>query len=267
MVSVSQSTAAARDVSALLAPLRELAGRRRELEAAVAGTFSSGVSDYGISRFRFIGPDAGHEPIRLGLFAGVHGDEPAGCHALVRFLSTLAAEPGRAAGYDLTVYPVVNPTGFADGTRENRAGRDLNREFWRHTAQPEVIILEEELRAGRFHGLITLHADDTCEGLYGYSHGRTLDEMLLKPALIAAECVLPRDCRDRIDGFAARQGVICECFHGVLAPPPEQTPQPFNLIFETPALAPLEQQVVAALAALDTIIANYRGFIAHAQGI
>ena len=261
MVFVSQSTAAARDASALLAPLRELAGRRRELETAVAGTFCHGVSDCAITRFRFIGP------IRLGLFAGVHGDEPAGCHALVRFLAALAAEPGRAAGYNLTVYPVVNPTGFADGTRENCAGYDLNREFWRHTTQPEVIILEEELRAGRFDGLITLHADDTCEGLYGYSHGRTLDEMLLKPALTAAGCVLPRDGRDRIDGFAAREGVICECFHGVLAPPPEQTPQPFNLIFETPALAPLEQQVVAALAALDTIIANYRGFIAHAQGI
>ena len=255
------------DANSLLAPLHALAARRQELQAATIGSFADGAADYGITRFRFIGPDAGHEPIRLGLFAGVHGDEPAGCHALVRFLTALAAEPGRAAGYELTVYPVVNPAGFAAGTRENRAGRDLNREFWRRSAQPEVVVLEAELRAGRFDGLITLHADDTCEGLYGYSHGRTLDEMLLKPALTAAECVLPRDCRERIDGFAAREGVICECFHGVLAPPPEQTPQPFNLIFETPARAPLEQQVVASLAALDTILARYRGFIAHAQGI
>jgi len=88
-----------------------------------------------------------------------------------------------------------------------------------------------------------------------------------RPALTAAECVLPRDCRDRIDGFAAREGVICECFQGILAPPPKAKPQPFNLIFETPARAPLEQQVVAAVAALDTILAHYRGFIAHAQGI
>ena len=230
------------DANSLFASLYALAARRQDLQAATIGSFADGASDYGITRFRFIGPDAGHEPIRLGLFAGVHGDEPA-------------------------VYPVVNPAGFVAGTRENRAGRDLNREFWRRSAQPEVVILEAELRAGRFDGLITLHADDTCEGLYGYSHGRTLDEMLLKPALTAAECVLPRDCRERIDGFAAREGVICECFHGVLAPPPEQQPQPFNLIFETPARAPLEQQVVAALAALDTILAHYRGFIAHAQGI
>ena len=266
MVSFSQLPTI-HDADALLAPLHALSGRRREFEAGSAGGFVHGAADYGITRFRFVGPDAGHEPIRLGLFAGVHGDEPAGCHALVRWVAALAAEPGRAAGYDLSVYPVVNPTGFEDRTRANRAGRDLNREFWRQTDQPEVLIIEDELRAGRFDGVITLHADDTCEGLYGYSHGRTLDEMLLRPALAAAECVLPRDCRDRIDGFAAREGVICECFQGILAPPPEAKPQPFNLIFETPARAPLEQQVVAAVAALDTILAHYRGFIAHAQGI
>jgi hypothetical protein len=91
-------------------------------EAGTAGGFVHGTADYEIARFRFVGPAAGHEPIRLGIFAGVHGDEPAGCHALVRFLTALAAEPGRAAGYDLTVYPVVNPTGFEDRTRANRSG-------------------------------------------------------------------------------------------------------------------------------------------------
>src|SRR4029077_19965329 len=124
-----------------------------------------------------------------------HGDEPAGCAALVRFIARLAADPARGAGDDLFVYPVVNPTGYERVTRENHAGRDLNREFWRNSSQPEVRLLETELRARAFDGIITLHADDTCEGLYGYSHGRPLDELLLRPALVAAERVLPRDQR------------------------------------------------------------------------
>jgi hypothetical protein len=255
----------ARDTRALLGPLFALSGLGRELVGAVAGKFSSGGVAHEITRFRFNGPYAGHEPIRLGLFAGVHGDEPAGCAALVQFLHALAAEPHRAAGYELWVYPVVNPTGYAAGTRTNRAGKDLNREFWRGSAQPEVKLLEAELRDRRFDGLITLHADDTCEGLYGYSHGRPLDESLLRPALCAAERVLPRDGRERIDGFAAKDGIICDCFQGVLSAPPEQRPQPFDLIFETPARAPLADQVAAAVAALDSVLAQYRGFIAHAQ--
>jgi len=254
-----------RDSRALLGPLFELSGLGRELAGAVAGKFSSGGVTHEIARFRFNGSYAGHEPIRLGLFAGVHGDEPAGCAALAQFLHALAAEPHRAAGYELWVYPVVNPTGYAAGTRVNRAGKDLNREFWRGSSQPEVKLLEAELRDRRFDGLITLHADDTCEGLYGYSHGRPLDESLLRPALSAAERVLPRDCRERIDGFAAKDGIIHDCFHGVLSAPPEQRPRPFDLIFETPARAALADQVAAAVAALDSVLARYRGFIAHAQ--
>ncbi|MCX6955420.1 MAG: M14 family metallocarboxypeptidase [Verrucomicrobia bacterium] len=256
-----------RDLRALLHPLSELTQLRREWERSVVGEFAHAGQTYALPRFRFSGPSTGSEPVRLGLFAGVHGDEPAGCAALVEFAAALSAAPERAAGYELFLYPIVNPTGYEDGTRFNRAGLDLNREFWRDSAQPEVRLLEAELRARRFHGLITLHADDTCEGLYGYSHGQTLDDTLLQHALRAAERVLPRDGRPTIDGWAARNGVICECFQGILAAPADQRPRPFNVIFETPAHAPFALQVSAAVAALETIVAEYRGFIAYAQDL
>ena len=266
MVSFSQFPESL-DQRALLHPLHELARRSPGWESSVAGNFHHHGRSYEISRFRFTGPSAGSDPVRLGLFAGVHGDEPAGCAALLEFAAALAAEPERALGYELWIYPVVNPTGYEDGTRINRAGKDLNREFWRGSAEPEVRIIESELRTRCFHGVVALHADDTCEGLYGYSRGRTLDEALLQPALRAAERMLPRDSRAVIDGFAARNGVISDCFQGVLSAPADQEPRPFDVIFETPAHAPFALQVAAAVAALDTIIAEYRGFIAYAQDL
>jgi protein MpaA len=75
------------DARALLEPLFMLAGCKRELTAEVIGKFSRGTRNDELARFHFSGPDAGHDPIRLGLFAGVHGDEPAGCTALVQFLT------------------------------------------------------------------------------------------------------------------------------------------------------------------------------------
>jgi len=251
----------------LLRLLHEPTQRSPGWGRALTGSFLPGGHAYELPRFRFTGPSTGSEPVRLGLFAGVHGDEPAGCAALVEFAAALAADPARAAGYDLWFYPVVNPTGYEDGTRCNRTGKDLNREFWRASSEPEVRVLEQELRTRRFHGPITLHADDTCEGLYGYSHGRTLDEALLQPALRAAERVLPRDRRAMIDGFAARDGVIRDYFHGIFSAPADQQPRPFDVIFETPAPAPFALQVAAAVAALDTIVAEYRGFIAYAQDL
>jgi hypothetical protein len=235
--------------------------------AESAGEFSAEGRPFRLERRRFLGPAAAHDPIRIGLFGGVHGDEPAGAAAIPAFLAALAREPARATGYEIWAYPVANPTGCERGTRENFRGKDLNREFWRGSAEPEVRILERELELGRFDGLITLHADDSCEGHYGYSHGRSMEDALLRPALLAAERILPRDQRATIDGFAAREGVIHDCFSGILAPPPGQRPQPFNLIFETPAKAPLATQVAAHVAALDAVLATYRGLIAYAQGL
>ena len=261
------TTPGLRDVRSLLRPLVELAEESHALIGSMAGTFSAAERRYGIPRFVFVGPEAGHEPIRLGLFAGIHGDEPAGCDALVRFLCELVEEPERAAGYDLIVYPVCNPTGYEDNTRASRAGKDLNREFWRSSLEPEVKILEEELRTHRFDGVITLHADDTSSGVYGYAHGRLLNEELLRPALRACEHILPRDARANIDGFAATESILCDCFPGVLSAPPEQSPQPFDLIFETPAHAPRGAQADAAVLALKTILDEYRRFIAYAQDL
>lgn len=251
----------AAEVRALFAPV---AGRP---ELATVGRFEFVGASCAIERLRVAGPYAGHDPIRIGLFAGLHGDEPAGCHALVQLAATLLDEPARAAGYELFIYPLLNPTGFAAGARVNHHGLDLNREFWRGSAEAEVQILERELQLHRFDGIVTFHADDTCEGLYGYAHGRTLNEALLVPALRAASHWLPLDRRAVIDGFAACDGLIRDCFPGVLSAPPEQRPQPFDVIIETPALAPLPLQMSAAVAATESILASYPGFISYSQDL
>ncbi len=113
--------------------------------------------------------------------------------------------------------------------------------------------------------MITLHADDTSDGVYGYAHGRVINEALLRPALTAAADILPLNEAAVIDGFEASGGLICRCFEGVLSAPPEQRPQPFDVIFETPALAPLRQQTEASLAALESILSEYRRFLAYGQ--
>ncbi len=241
--------------------------RESGAEIATIGAFVYRRRRYEIPRIRLAGPYAGHDPIRLALFAGLHGDEPAGCLALVWLAAALAEHPERIAGYELSIYPVVNPVGYERDVRFNGAGLDLNREFWSNSPEAEVRALEAELRAQRFDGIVTLHSDDTCEGVYGYTHGRTLNEALLAPALRAASEVLPPDARAKIDGFAAQGGLICDCFRGILSAPPDQKPQPFDVIFETPAHAPLDRQVAATLAAVESILTRYPAFIAYGQDL
>src|SRR5439155_11139555 len=152
-----------RSIGRFLEPLLSLAG----VQADSLGSFEVGREKYSLPRFTFRGPNSS-DPIRIGLFAAIHGDEPAGALALATFLVELVKEPLLAENFLLQVYPLCNPTGFEDNTRCSRRGRDLNREFWRASLEPEVEILEHELRTCHFSGIIQLHADDTSEGIYGF---------------------------------------------------------------------------------------------------
>jgi murein peptide amidase A len=256
-----------RSIAGLLAPLYDAAKKSPHLLASSVGEFYHDTERYALPRFIFNGPGGGSDPIRLGIFAGIHGDEPEGVLALVRFLGELVATPALATGYRIYAYPVANPTGFEDNTRHSRRGKDLNREFWTVSDEPEVYILEQELWTHKFHGIVALHSDDTSEGLYGFVRGPDLSKDLLQPALWAAEKYLYRNTRLVIDGFRARQGLIDGGYGGILSAPSEQRPVPFELTFETPQLAPLHLQVEAHLAALHCIVAEYRTVIAIAQDI
>ena len=256
-----------RSIADLLAPLDKIAANSPNLVANLDARFQVGDETYVLPRYLFVGPRGGDTPIRLGIFAGIHGDEPEGVHALVQFLKLLDAKPALAAGYYLSFYPVCNLTGFEDGTRHSRSGKDLNREVWRNSGQPEVQLLQAELQSRSFQGLISLHTDDSSDGFYGFVGGATLTRHLIRPALAAAEKFLPRDGRPVIDGFPARDGVIRDCYDGVLSAPPGLRPRPFEIILETPAAPPEYLKELALVAALQTILLEYRKFIAYAPNL
>jgi predicted deacylase len=215
----------------------------------------------------FVGSKGGDTPIRIGIFAGIHGDEPEGVRAAVQFIKLLEAKPELAAGYYLSFYPVCNPTGLEDGTRHARSGKDLNREFWGNSNEPEVRLLQAELVSRSFNGIISLHTDDTSDGFYGIVRGATLTKHLIEPALQAAGKFLPRDPRSIIDGFQARNGVIRDAYDGVLSAPPKVRPRPFEIILETPQSPPTFLKECAFVAALKTILTEYRQFIAYAPNL
>ena len=256
-----------RSIAELLAPLEQIAAHSPNLVANHDADFEVNGERYELPRYLFVGPRGGDTPIRIGIFAGIHGDEPEGVHALVQFIRLLEAKPELAAGYYLSFYPVCNATGFEDGTRLSRSGKDLNREFWKDSSEPEVRLLQAELQSRSFQGIISLHTDDTSFGFYGIVRGATLTKHLIEPALAAAEKFLPRDERSIIDGFNARNGVIRDCYDGVLSAPPKVRPRPFEVILETPATPPEYLKELAFVAALQTILLEYNKFIAYAPNL
>lgn len=256
-----------RSVAEFLNPLDELAKVSPSLLARHFGQISSGGETWRIPRFLYIGAQGGDDPIRLGIFASINGDEPEGAYALAELIRTLEITPELARGYCLFIYPICNPSGFEDGTRLSRNGHDLNQQFWNDPTAEEVILLQRELYAHAFHGLITLRSDATSSGMYGFVRGSTLSRNLLEPALRAAEAVLPRNRAAHIGEFKANQGIVRNREAGILSSPGKLRPRPFEIILETPRAAARYQQESALLVSIITILGEYRKLIAYAANI
>lgn len=205
--------------------------------------------------------------VPICLVAGVHGDEPDGILAALELARRFAQSPQLVSNYSLTIYPCVNPVGYERMTRENGAGKDLNREFFRDSREEEVVIMERELHAHEFTGFISGHSDYESFGMYAYATGAILSERLAKPALFQASSVIPINTDAVIDGLPAQNGIINQKFPGSLGPLSKGSSEPFDITVETPNLFALSKRVEAQAIAFETILHEYRAVAAEAVNL
>ncbi|MDQ8202632.1 M14 family metallocarboxypeptidase [Pelagicoccus sp. SDUM812003] len=110
---------------------------------------------------------AGETDKRVFVSAGVHGDEPAGPLALLSLLESDAF----AKDFEWILLPALNPSGLRLGTRENRDGIDLNRDFLRLQSQ-EIQAFTRWWRRDMPQGCalhFSLHEDWEFSGFYFYA--------------------------------------------------------------------------------------------------
>ena len=253
-------------IADLLAPLDQLAAKSSHLMARPIGQFERNGRSYEIPRYIFLGPQGGDVTIPIGVFAGIHGDEPEGAHALVKLVQLLESHPELATGYCLFLYPLCNPTGFENGTAFSSRGKDLNLELLKISAEPEARLLQEELRSQPLEGIIKLHTKAGSSTFYGLVRGETLARQLLDPALAAAAELLPIADDVRIEGFRARD-VSYDHYEGGLTNPPHAPTRPFEVILETPGQVPAYLREWALVLALRSILTEYRKFLAYAPNL
>ena len=256
-----------RDVETVLEPLDKMAANSPHLIAIHGAQIEASGQITKLPRYLFTGPQGGDQPIRVGLFAGIYGDEPEGVLALAEFVNYLEAGPELAAGYNLFIYPICNPDGFDHNRRTLPSGKDMGREFWKNSTEPEVRLLEADLLSQSFQGLISLHTDAQSDGFYGSARGATFTKHLIEPALRAAEKLLPRNTDTVIGGFTARNGVIRTGHEGSLSAPPGARPRPFEITLAAPKALPEYEKQAAFVLALHSILAEYRRFIAYAPNL
>jgi predicted deacylase len=100
----------------------------------------------------------------IALSSGTHGDEPAAPWALLSLVTDRLLDDRFA----YRIWPCINPSGYAAGTRANAEGQDVNRSFSRGGITPEARAIITANRDRRFRLSIDLHEDFEAEGFYGY---------------------------------------------------------------------------------------------------
>lgn len=232
-----------RDVAALA----DARGFRSEIFAEIEGFALPGLTRRA----------PGRRP-RIYLSAGIHGDEPAPPLAITRLLETGVLDD-RATWF---IVPMLNPTGFLRGTRENAGGIDLNRDYKDRRSREVVGHVAWLERQPYFDLTLCLHEDWEAEGFYLYELNPNARPSLAETMLAAASVHGPIQPGEVIDGRAvAAPGIIRPA-----ADPLERENWPeaiylrahhttLSYTLETPSPATLELRVNMLAAAVERALA------------
>ena len=213
-------------------------------------------------------------PPRLYLSAGIHGDEISGPLALLEMIR----HPGFFAGFEVTIFPILNPNGLARGLRTNRDEIDLNRDYRNSRSLEIKSHIETLLTLGRFDASMMLHEDYEGIGAYLYELNDTLDPRLGAKIIAAMGLHVPIDLRPEIEEAPARGGVISRRDLikklGRLEDRSEWAEATYLMLYhtnvsyttETPKPFPIEARVKAHIAAVETLVNALKGKIDPLRG-
>jgi hypothetical protein len=248
----------------LLEPFLKEALPPARVSLASVGTFTADGDTHLIPRLSFRGPPDGGDTLRIGLFAGMHGDDRYGPEALTAFFRRLEADPSPARGYHLFGYPILNPAGFEAHRNTTAGGHDLATQIWKGSPAPEAYFIENELRSLRFHGVVSLLSAPRAGGLHAYVCSSVLEKNLVWPAIRAAERFLPsQPAEDNVSGCLASVPGLTPGVRGILTHTPDLAPAPFEILLETPRQAPRAAQIEGLVVALHTVLRAYEALQAH----
>lgn len=168
------------------------------------GEFESGTRTYPMFRVRM-----GTGPTRVMIDAGIHGDEPAGVEAALRFVEANATNDDMLSRFTFAIFPCNNPTGWERDTRENVDGIDLNREFSVRKPPAEAAIISAALQSNCFDLIFEMHEDIDAPGLYLYELAEDSEDYVGERIIDAVRGEgYPVNGEHCIEGMTASNGII-----------------------------------------------------------
>jgi hypothetical protein len=203
-----------------------------------------------IPRYIFVGDQPGESEIRLGIFAGLRGEDHVGAKAIVEFIDDLVAMPSLGSAFRIYAYPTVNPLTGAAGTRMDRS---IVHEG--STSGKEAYLIEREVFVVQFHGIVVIHTTEEGEGLQAAVYGSNLRAALVSPILSSLRPLFPTT---ELPLLGSSSSLTADA---VLKQ------RPFELALRVPRSGWPGLYSIGLRIALHTAIEQYRSYLAQANNI
>lgn len=171
------------------------------------GSFSASGRDYPMFTVDIGNPSSNRVSVLIS--AGIHGDEPAGVEAALRFIEHNVGNTTLLSHYHFTVFPCDNPYGWERGLRENPQGLDLNRQFLTKQPAPEVELISRGLEGRCFDLVYEMHEDYDSPGFYMYEFGEDPEKYLGESIIYEISSFgFPINRSSIIESRRAKNGII-----------------------------------------------------------
>jgi hypothetical protein len=206
-----------------------------------------------IPRYIFVGDQPGESEIRLGLFAGLGGENQVGAKAIVEFMDDLVAMPSLGSAFRIYAYPTVNPLSSTTGARGKRTDRSVVHEGW--AQGKEAYLIEREIFVVQFHGIVVIHAADEPEGLQAAVYGANLREALVSPILSSLRPLFPTTEFPVLDSSS------------FFTADATSKQRPFELALRIPRSGWHGLYSIGLRIALHSAVEQYRSYLAQANNI
>jgi murein peptide amidase A len=242
-------------------PAANLLGRLDQLSQKRKHLYSSPISlpsrhkPTKIPRYIFIGDQPGESAIRLGIFAGLRGDDIAGSQAIVQFIDDLVTFPSLGSAFRIYAYPMMNLPGLATAPPPKQSDQSPIHEPGSQLKFPEAHLFKREIFVVQFHGLVLIHSANEQEGLRAGVFGANLREALVFPILSSLQSIIPTA------ELAAPDFPLSPTGDAVLKQ------KPFELTLSIPQSGWQSLYSMALRIALHTLVDRYRSHLAHANNI
>ncbi len=141
-------------ISSQISHLYELAGASDSIFGSPLGPVETAAGTRYLPHFVYFGPYSSLESLRLAVLTGFNSTELAASRALLALVHDLILQPDIGQGINVSFFPVVNVAGLLGGSGE----RDLLREHWGRSCQPEISLIRDYSKERSYQGFLRIGA-------------------------------------------------------------------------------------------------------------